>query len=84
MAKVMMIYDVAQDTSKRIALNRKLFNYNLQSHGGKYKRKSKGLLLKYEKPIRSCIIFDDQFLDETKALCKKLKVKFKLYRIMQL
>ena len=38
----------------------------------------------YEKPIRSCVIFDDQFLNEVKLLCKKLKVKFKLYRIERL
>ncbi len=75
-----MIYSIGNDT-KRITFNRKLFSYNIQSHAGKYKYQSKGILTQYEKPLRSVIIFDKGKLIETKRLCDKLNVEAKFYEI---
>jgi hypothetical protein len=77
MAKILMVYSIGED-AKRITFNRKLFSYKIQSHAGKYKYRSKGILTQYEKPLRSVIIFDKEKLSETKQLCKKFDtgVKF--------
>ena len=80
-----MIYNIPKgDDITRITFNRKLFNYNLQSHKGKYQKKSKGILTNYEKPIRSCVIFDKEKLQEVKKLCKKLDITPKFYKAEEL
>ncbi len=78
-----MIYSIGED-AKRISFNRKLFSYNIQSHAGKYKYKSKGILTQYEKPLRSVVIFDKEKLRETKNLCKKFNVEVKFYEIIKI
>lgn len=78
-----MIYSIGED-AKRITFNRKLFSYKIQSHEGKYKYKSKGILTQYEKPLRSVIIFDKEKLIETKKLCDKLNVEAKFYEITKI
>ena len=78
-----MIYSIGEDT-KRITFNRKLFSYKIQSHAGKYKYLSKGILTQYEKPLRSVIIFDKEKLLETKKLCKKFNVEVKFYEIAEI
>lgn len=83
MEKILMIYSVGKD-AKRIAFNRKLFSYKIQSHAGKYKYQSKGILTQYEKPLRSVVIFDKGKLLETKKLCKKLNIEAKFYNIMEI
>ena len=80
MTKILMIYSIGEDT-KRIAFNRKLFSYKIQSHAGKYKYKSKGILTQYEKPLRSVIIFDKEKLVETRKLCKRMNIEVKFYEI---
>lgn len=85
MNEIMLIYDIpgGNDTT-RIAFNRKLFNYNVQSHQGKYKRKSKGILPKYEKPTKSCVIFKKEYLSKVKKLCNELKIQYMLYQVKRL
>lgn len=85
MDKIMMIYSIPKgDSILRINFNRKLFNYNVQSHKGKYKRKTKGILSKVEKPAKSCVIFDKGYLKEVRKLCKDFNIKYKLYLIKKL
>lgn len=85
MKKVMMIYKIPNgDSVLRISFNRKLLNYNIQSHKGKYKTKTKGILDKFEKPTKSCIIFEKKFLSDVKKLCKEVGVDYMLYQIEKL
>ena len=80
-----MIYAIPNgDDATRITFNRKLFNYNIQSHRGKYSRKSSGILSEYEKPTRSCVIFSGNFLQNVKNLCKNMKIKATFYEIKKL
>ena len=82
MNKILMIYNIPEgDDITRITFNRQLFNYNIQSHKGKYQKKSKGILTNYEKPVRSCVIFDKEKLEQVKKLCKKLDIRTKFYEI---
>ncbi len=78
-----MIYSFGDD-AKRITFNRKLFSYNIQSHTGKYKYQSKGILTQYEKPLRSVIIFDKKKLVSTRKLCHKFNVGAKFYEITEI
>jgi len=81
----MMIYSIPKgDSILRINFNRKLFTYNVQSHKGKYQRKTKGILSKVEKPTKSCVIFNKEYLKDVKDLCNNLKINFKLYLIKRL
>lgn len=82
MQKIMMIYSIPKgDDAIRIKFNRKLFEYNLQSHKGKYQSKSKGILSDFEKPLRSCVIFYEEKLEKVQRLCDELKVNSKFYKI---
>ncbi len=82
MIQILMIYNIPKgDAATRIAFNRKLFNYNIQTHKGKYKRQTKGILEQYEKPIRSCIIFSHNKYAEVKKLCEEFKIKTNFYKI---
>lgn len=81
----MMIYSIPDGNAvKRIAFNRRLIDYNIQTHNGKYKGKTKGILKEYEKPIRSCIIFSKKYLSQVKELCKELEIPTKFYEIKKL
>jgi len=81
----MMIYSIPKgDSIIRINFNRKLFDYNVQSHRGKYKRKTKGILSKVDKPAKSCVIFDRRCLKDVKKLCEEFKIDFKLYLVKTL
>ena len=87
MGKIMMIYSIPKgDSSTRITFNRKLFEYNVQSHKGRYKRKSKGLLSDsdFEKPVRSCVIFDKKFLKKVKKISSELKIITKFYEVKEI
>ncbi|MFH0875763.1 MAG: hypothetical protein V1859_07535 [archaeon] len=85
MAKIMMIYSIPDGKDAiRITFNRKLFNYNLQSHEGKYKKKSQGILSKYEKPLRSVVIFDKDKLAAVEVLCSQLSIDAKFYLIKEI
>ena len=79
--KIIMLYDLKGKDSERIMFNRALFQYNLQSHKGKYKTKSKGILKEYSKPVRSVVIFNKQYLMKVKSLLKRSKIFYKLYEI---
>lgn len=76
-----MIYHLKGNNSKRIGFNRKLFQYNIQSHKGKYKTVSEGALKKYEKPVRSVVIFNKENITQIKELIDKWKIDCKLYEI---
>lgn len=76
-----MIYNLKGNDSERIGFNRRLFKYNLQSHNGKYKTTSKGVLDKYEKPTRSVVIFDKRDLSKVKKIICKFNVDYRLYDI---
>ena len=76
-----MVYNLKGNDSERISFNRKLFQYNIQSHKGKYKRTSKGALKKYEKPVRSVVIFDKKEITNVLKLIDEFKVDHRLYEI---
>ena len=85
MNKILMIYHIPEGNDiTRITFNRQLFDYKLQSHKGKYQKKSKGILTNYEKPIRSVVIFEEDKLEQIKKLCKKTNIKTKFYEIKEL
>lgn len=79
--RIIMIYDLKGRDTERIKLNRKLFPYKIQSHKGKYKRTTQGILKKYEKPVRSVIIFEKRNLNEVRKVVDYLKINYKLYEI---
>jgi len=79
--KIIMIYDLKGKDSQRIMFNRALFQYNLQSHKGKYKTKSKGILKDYSKLVRSVVIFNKEDLINVKKLLNKYKIYYKLFEI---
>lgn len=83
MAKVMMIYAIPKgDSSVRISFNRKLFNYKRQSHKGKYKKRTKGVLKSFERPTKSCIIFDEEYLLEVNSICEQFKIHRIFYNVI--
>lgn len=78
-----MIYNLNGKDSSRIRFNRKLFNYKMQSHKGKYHATSNGILKNYEKPIRSVVIFDNKYLNKVRKLLNEHKIFHKLYQIQR-
>ena len=76
-----MIYNFRGENSERIKFNRKLFQYKIQSHKGKYQTVSKGILKKCEKPVRSVVIFDREYLNKVKQIMNKSKAKYNLYEV---
>jgi len=82
MAKIMMIYAIPKgDSSVRISFNRKLFNYRIQSHKGKYKNKTKGVLKEFERPTKSCIVFDEEYLFSVNSVCEQFKIRRIFYNV---
>ena len=79
--KIIMIYNLKGRDSERIRFNRRLFQYKIQSHKGRYKSTSKGVLKEYEKPIRSVVVFDKKDLAKVKKAVQEFKVDYKLYEI---
>jgi len=85
MTKILLIYHIPEgNASTRISFNRKLFCYRIQSNLGKFDKKTKGILKKYTKPVRSTIIFNKNKYQEVKKLCLKFKIKFKFYNIEEI
>ena len=85
MTKIMMIYSIPEGNSSiRISFNRRLFNYNIQTHKGKYKKKTQGILQEFERPIKSCIIFDKKLLSSVKQLCDEFSIKYTFYKISKI
>lgn len=76
-----MIYDLKGRDSERIRFNRRLFQYKVQSHKGKYQSTSKGILIKYEKPVRSVVVFNKKDLAKVKKVVQEFRVAHKLYEI---
>jgi len=81
MKKVIMIYDLRGDDIERIGFNRKLFQYSIQSHKGRYKTKSKGVLKDYIKLARSVVMFSLSDIALVKSILKQSKAKYKLYEV---
>lgn len=80
--KILLIYDFKGNGSKRIMFNRRLFNYNIQSHKGKYKVTSNGILNKYEKPVRSVVIFEKKYFGKVQELVTNTKnMDYSFYEI---
>lgn len=85
MVKILMIYKIPNaDSIKRIQFNRKLFKYNMQINSGKRSVKTNGILSEFEKPIKSCVIFNKKYLEEVKELCKKYKIIYEMYQIKKI
>lgn len=85
MTEVMMIYQIPDGKdSLRISFNRKVFNYNIQSHSGKYQKKSQGLLSIFEKPTRSCVIFEGKYLPKIRKICQELGIQSNFYEVKRL
>lgn len=83
MAKVMMVYAIPKgNSSVRISFNRKLFNYKRQSHKGKYKKKTEGVLKEFERPTKSCIIFDEEYLLNVDSICEQFKIRRIFYNVI--
>lgn len=81
----MMIYNIPNgDSTIRVQFNRKLFEYPMQTNGGRSKTKTKGILSNCERPAKACVIFDKEFLREVKSLCKHFKIKSKFYKVEKL
>ena len=78
-----MIYNLKGKDSDRIKFNRKLFRYNVQSHNGRYKKLTKGILEKYEKPIRSVVIFERKYLNKVRRLVDSIIADYSLYEIKE-
>ena len=77
-----MIYHIPNgNDALRIKFNRELFSYKTQSHLGKYVRFTKGILTNYNKPIRSCVIFNQKKIQEVQKLCKKMKINASFFKI---
>lgn len=83
MEKILMLYSIGNDV-KRIQFNRKLFSYKTKTQGGKYSSTTKGILDKYEKPMRSVILFEITKLKHVKELCKKDKISAIFYRVSEI
>ena len=85
MSEIMMIYSIPEgNASTRIAFNRKLFCYRIQSNEGKFDKKTKGILKEFKKPLRSIIIFNKSQYQEDKKLCTQFKIKFQFYGVKEI
>lgn len=78
-----MIYNLDGKDSNRIKFNRRLFNYKLQSHKGKYQTVSKGILKKYQKPTRSVVIFEKKYLNKVRKLLEEYVISSRIYQIQK-
>lgn len=85
MNKILMIYSIPNGNhSTRISFNRELFDYRIQSNNGKYDKKTEGVLKKYEKPVRSTVIFEKNKLEKVKKICTKFEIISKFYTIKEI
>ncbi len=85
MAKILMIYHIPDgNASIRISFNRRLLCYRVQSNSGKFDKKTQGILKKYEKPVRSTLIFNNNKYEDVKKLCVDFKIKSKFYEIKEI
>ena len=85
MSKILMIYNIPNGNhSTRISFNRKLFDYRIQSNNGKYDKKTEGVLKKYEKLVRSTVIFEKSKLEKVKKICTQFEIKSKFYQIKEI
>ncbi|MFW5872033.1 MAG: hypothetical protein ACOCUT_02905 [bacterium] len=81
----MMIYSIPKGNSAiRFAFNRALFPYNLQSHFGKYSRKSNGILKEYDKLANSVISFDKKYFVEVKNIVNKYEITAKFFEVKEI
>lgn len=76
-----MTYQIPSGNSSiRISFNRELFPYKVQSHFGKYSRKTQGVLQEYEKVIKSVILFEDKYLAEVQKIVQKYSVQARFFK----
>ena len=82
--KILLIYDLKGNDSQRILFNRRLFHYNMQSHEGRYKATSRGILKEFEKPVRSVVIFEKKYLTQVFKLVKNTpNLSYSFYEIVK-
>lgn len=80
-----MVYFIEKGNSAaRFGFNRAIFPYNIQSHSGKYCRKSNGLLKKYEKITKSVILFEEKYYESLKELVIKFKVDARFFKVEEI
>ena len=85
MKKILLIYNFPQKKdSVRIKFNRAIFKYKTQSHGGKYQKLTNGVLSKFEKPARSCVIFNENKINDVKQVCHQFGINAKFYQIRKI
>lgn len=84
MSKIIMIYFLEKgNDAKRFRFNRALFPYKIQSHSGKYSRKSQGILHDYDKITKSVILFDEKYYNSVINLVKELSVDAKFFTVKE-
>lgn len=80
-----MIYHIPQgDASIRISFNRKLFCYRVQSNSGKFDQITEGILKKFEKPVRSTVIFNKSHLKKIQKLCAEFNIQAEFYKVTKI
>ncbi len=81
----MIIYSIPNNDKKiRVQFHRKLFSVTIRSHNGKYKSETLGILKEYQKPIGSCIFFNNGMIEKVTRICNKFKIEYKLYKIKEI
>ena len=87
MAKILICYWFENlPLAKRSLFKRKLFGDVVKTHKGRYTSYIKGYLSKkkYEKPIRSVIIFEEKYLSGVISILSEFKAKYKTFRIQNI
>lgn len=75
-----MLYSIPEgNSSLRISFNRKLFPYRMQTHKGKYDKKTNGILTEFRRPINCVVIFPKKNLESVKKLCEEFKINAEFY-----
>jgi hypothetical protein len=85
MKKIMLIYSIPNSNKKiRVQFVRKLYDYRIKSHQGKYSYDTKGVLKDYKRPTNACIIFNEDKFKEVKDLCDKFSIKSKFFKVEEI
>ncbi len=78
----MLIYAIPNaDKKLRVQFCRRLYDYKVDSHKGRYSTTTRGILDKFERPTRSCIIFEKSKMKKIKELCDEFKIQVMFYKV---
>ncbi|MDI6738270.1 MAG: hypothetical protein QME12_07210, partial [Nanoarchaeota archaeon] len=63
---------------------RKMFGTIEKTHQGKYKNEIKGLLTdkEFKRPVRSVIIFNEEYKNKVLRLLKEFSAKIEIYKVI--